>query len=209
MAIHFKAESSLEDLALQLWLAAPELLARTHNAQRLRRLTAFQYAGCKIPKAQRPLFIPPNAVALQALVDGLDAWFDRNHRGQETTKIEVYPLDGEYWFLVRHGATFTRTPKVEKQRTEIIHFRPERDDVIVYCPQRDEIRINARTKGERDLYVEQFSLHLRGRIDHFSERHTYTLEPLRTEGLEALDATDIEGIMHGNWVRFFKSAWSQ
>src|SRR2546423_288474 len=115
LSIHFKVDSTLEDIALQIWLAAPALLARTHNAQRLRRLTTFQYAGCGLPKAQRPPFRPPDAAALDALAAGLDAWFDRNHRGQETTKIEVYLLEGEYWFLVRHGATFTRTPKVERQ----------------------------------------------------------------------------------------------
>ncbi len=35
---------------------------------------------------------------------------------------------------------------------------------------------------------------MRGRVDYFSERNTYTLEALRTEGLDALDARDIEGI---------------
>ncbi len=188
-------ESSHEDIALQVWLAAPALLARTHNAQRLRRLAAFQYAGCNLPQPERPAFTPPTSVTLAALTAGLDAWFHTNHRGQETTKIEVYPMDDEYWFLIRHGDAFTRAPKVEKQRTEIIHFRPERDDVIVYSPEQDEIRINARTKGERDLYSEQFALHLRGRPDYFSARNTYTLEPLRTEGLDALDAADIEGIV--------------
>jgi len=160
----------------------------------LRRLTAFQYAGCKLPKIRRLVFSPPTPVTLEALAVGLDNWFDRNHRGQLTTRIEVYPLDGEYWFLVRHGDSFTRAPKVEQQETQIIHFRPERDDVIVYCPEQDEIRINARTKGERDLYIEQFALHLFGQADYFSERDTHTLEPLRQEGIESLDAADVEGI---------------
>ena len=195
LPLMFKPDSGREDIALQIWLAAPALLARIHNAERLRRLTAFEYAGCKLPKAQRAPFAAPDPATLEALTAGLDAWFDNNHRGQQTARIEVYPIDGEFWFLVRHGDTFTRAPKVEKQKTEIIHFRPERDDVIVYCPEHDEIRINARTKGERDLYIEQFALHLRGRADYFSDRDTYTLEPLRTEGRDALDAHDVEGIV--------------
>src|SRR6266404_2638080 len=164
----FKADFEIKALALPppelpdnaYFPALPGLLARTHNAQRLRRLTAFQYAGCKLPKARRLAFSPPTPVTLEALAVGLDNWFDRNHRGQLTTRIEVYPIDGEHWFLVRHGDSFTRAPKVEQQETQIIHFRPERDDVIVYCPEQDEIRINARTKGERDLYTEQFALHV-------------------------------------------------
>ena len=171
------------------------MLARTHNAQGLRRLTAFHYAGAKLAAQQRPPFAPPDGATIEALSAALDAWFATNHRGEQTTRIEVYPIDDEYWFLVRHGDSFTRAPKVEQQKTEIIHFRPERDDVIVYCPEHDEIRINARTKGERDLYIEQFGLHLRGSADYFSRRDTYTLEPLRTEGPDALDSSGIEGIV--------------
>src|SRR5206468_844759 len=108
--------SSAEEIALQVWLAAPALLARTHNAQRLRRLTAFQYAGSNLPKEQRPQFTPPDHRVLDALTMSLDAWFAGNHRGEQTAKIEVYSIEGEEWFLVRHGDTFTRTPKVEQQK---------------------------------------------------------------------------------------------
>ncbi|HYG34347.1 MAG TPA: hypothetical protein VEC99_06160, partial [Clostridia bacterium] len=111
-----------------------------------------------------------------------------------TVRIELYPLNGEYWFLVRHGDSFSRTPKVESRKTEILHFRPERDDVVVYSPEHDEIRINTRTKGERDLYREQFGLCLRGARDYFSKRKTYTLEPLRADGPIALDTTGLDGI---------------
>lgn len=201
-------ESSPEEITLQIWFSAPGVLARTHNAQRLRRLTAFQYASAKRSTPGHPPSSAPapfsmaepwdsdrSKRALDALTAGLDAWFARNQRGQGTTRIEVYPMDEEFWFLVRHGDTFARTPKVERQKTEILHFRPERDDVIVYCPERDELRLNARTKGERQLYLEQFGLHLRGRTDYFSEHETYTLEPLRSEGVDALDASDSGGIL--------------
>src|ERR1043166_2861725 len=192
--LNFQPGSSREDIALQVWLTAPELLASAHNAQRLRRLTAFQYAGARIPLAQPAAFKPPGPGVLKALSRGLDSWFGNNQRGEQTARVEPHFMDGEYWFLVRHGDTFTRAPKVDRQRTEVLHFRPERDDVIVYNPEHDEIRINARTKGERDLYIEQFGLHLRGSADYFSARDTYTLEPLRSEGLESLDARDIDGI---------------
>src|SRR6266404_3664642 len=98
LQLRLHPDSSPEEIALQVWLAAPALLARTH-------------------------------------------------RGKQTTRIEVYPLEDEFWFLVRHGDTYTRTPKVDQQKTEIIHFRPERDDVIVYSPARAEIGLNARPKG--------------------------------------------------------------
>src|SRR5438067_13716690 len=41
LRLAIRPDSTPEDIALQAWLAAPGLLARTHNAQGLRRLTAF------------------------------------------------------------------------------------------------------------------------------------------------------------------------
>ena len=202
-----RAESSAQEIALQVWFAAPGLLARVHNAQRLRRLTTFEYfsSGRALSASLSPTDLPtypltpppftqPAEPSFTALTASLDGWFARNQRGHETTRVEVYPLEGELWFLVRHGDVFTRAPKVEAQRTEILHFRPERDDVIVFCPEQDEIRINARTKGERELYREQFGLHLRGSADYFSRREAYTLEPLRADGALALTTHDIDGL---------------
>src|SRR5205809_262097 len=98
-----KPDSTCEDLALQLWLVAPAVLARVHNALRLRRLTAFEHAATRLPKDRRPTFDPTDKMAILALTQDLDAWFARNQRGAETTRIEVYPMDGELWFLIRHG----------------------------------------------------------------------------------------------------------
>jgi hypothetical protein len=137
---------------------------------------------------------PLDKAAIGTLTFALDRWFAINHRGSETTRIEVYPLRGEYWFLIRHGDVFIRAPKVRQQTTEILHYRPERDDVVVYSTALDEIRVNARTQGERELYIQQFGLHLRGSLDYFSHRAPYTLEPLRAQGAGALDADGLEGI---------------
>ena len=91
-------------------------------------------------------------------------------------------------------ATDLRTLAVDRHRTEIIHYRPERDDLVVYSPPHDEIRIHARTRGERELYRQQFGQLLRGQPDYFSDRLTYTLEPLREEGADALRTDGLEGI---------------
>jgi hypothetical protein len=185
------ADTSDEEAALLMWLEQPQLLARLHNQQRLSRLSAFDYYGASRPN---PAFEEVTEAMLAGLTQGLDAWFARHSRGQQAVRLEVYPVEGEYWFLIRHGDTFTRTPTVDRQRTEVMHFRPEKDDVVVYSPEQDEIRVNARTRGERELYVEEFGFWLRGRRDYFCEREPYTLEPLRTDGPDALEAGDVEGI---------------
>ncbi|HEY5911804.1 MAG TPA: hypothetical protein VJA21_14475 [Verrucomicrobiae bacterium] len=195
--------STRHDLALQVWLAAPALLARIHNQHRMRRLSVFEYFSTTLPPEGRPPFAAPGPAGLQRIAELLDPWFARHQRGHNTSRIELYllpesapPADAgrEFWFLVRHGDTFARAPKVEEQRTEIIHFRPQRDDVVVYAPEPDEIRVNSRTRGERDLYVRTFGLCLRGDEDYFRARNAYTLEPLRAAGPDALQADDIPGL---------------
>lgn len=212
----FDADSSREDMALQVWLTDPALLTRVHNRQRLRRLTTFEYFGTDRPSAERATFTRPDQGMLNELAAAMDPWFARHHRGHNTTRVELCgAMNGadavgedplEFWFLVRHGDSFARTPKVEAQQTEILHFRPERDDVIVYSPHHDEIRINTRTKGERDLYLRVFGLRLRGNEEYFCSRRTYTLEPLRSSGPESLEpggASEIEKIV----LRELEIAW--
>ncbi len=226
LRLEFVPGSTRHDLALQIWLAAPGLLARVHNQTRLRRLSAFECFGTPLPVAERPLFVPPVPATLEALKAILDPWFARHQRGTNTSRVELYitgsagalageafpagsagalagalspaPADDsallEYWFLIRHGDTYARAPKVDEQKTEIIHYRPQRDDVVVYSPRHDEIRINSRTRGERDLYGRAFGQCLRGKPDYFSARNTYTLDPLREAGEDALQSHDIQGL---------------
>jgi len=181
-----KAESTREEMVLQLWLRDRDRLSRQHNALRLVRLTAFEYAATNMSADKRPPLDAADKLAIINLTTSLDAWFARNQRGAETTRIEVYPLRGDYYYLIRHADIFTRMPKVLRQNTEFLHFHPERDDVVVISPRLDEIRVNARTRSERDLYITQFGLHLRGDANYFSERAPYTLEPLRTHGADCL-----------------------
>jgi hypothetical protein len=192
--LHLPPNYTREDFALQVWLVDPGLLARKHNEQCLRRLTAFHHFGAADRQSDAQPLIAPDPATLETLRAGIDLWFAGHGRGEATTRIELYQLDEEYWFLVRHGDSFTRTPKVENRKTGILHFRPERDDVVVYSPGHDEIRINARTKGERDLYREQFGIWLRGERDYFCQNSTYTLEPLRVDGASSLATDGLEGI---------------
>jgi len=189
-----EADSTREEIVLQLWLRDRAHLIRQHNRLRLVRLTAFEYAGAKTPSGLRPAFDPADKLALVNLTTSLDAWFARNQRGAETTRVEVYPLRGDFYYLIRHADVFTRLPKVERQNTEFMHFHPERDDVVVLSPRLDEIRVNARTRAERDLYISQFGLHLRGDAHYFSERAPYTLEPLRIIGADCLKPRNLPAI---------------
>jgi hypothetical protein len=79
-----------------------------------------------------------------------------------------------------------------------VHYRPEKDDVLVYQPQFGELRINARSKGERQLYREKLGKHLFGDEQYFPGTSKYTLEPLREFGSMSLNCVDVDGI---DWIK--------
>ena len=175
------------ELVVEVFLARPEVLSAAHDDQRLLRLTTFEYYGSKKPVNRTATFKPPTAEAGAAMAKALDEWFAEHNRGKQTARVDVHPIDGEYFFVVRHGHTFVRAAKVNEQKTEMLHFRPEKDDVVAYSPELDEIRIRAGTKGERELYRRQFGLRLFGDDEYFSQKKAYTLEPLRVAGSDSLD----------------------
>jgi hypothetical protein len=193
-----RPDSTAEDIAMQIWLLSPEALAREHNVLRFRRLASFEHAAHPNPVVARNTqhVSAPDHLTIVNLSAALDSWFAFHARGAETTRIEVFPLESELWFLIRHGDLFKRVAKVDCQGTGILHFRPQRDDVVVLSTHLNELRVNARTKAERDLYVREFGHHLCGDENYFSERQPYTLDPLRHLGRDALDADGLEGIRH-------------
>jgi hypothetical protein len=189
-----------------VFLAAPGLFAEKQSELRLCRLSSFRYFGSKQAANRGASFAPPARATLDLLTRDLDEWFPRHNRGRQTTQIEVHRMDGEFWFIVWHGDAFARTPKVEPRRMEMLHFRPAVDDVVVYCPERDELRINAGTQGERELYRQAFGTRLCGDANYFSEKKAYTLEPLRTDGADALDTDGVPGLTRVV-LREYEVAW--
>jgi hypothetical protein len=178
------------ELALEVFLAKPKLLEAAHREQRLVRMTSFEYFGSKTPSDRRATFTPPTAEQLDAVGKDLDEWFAAHSRGKGTVRLGMHLIDGEYFFIIRHGDTLSRTPTVNEQKTEVLRFRPEIDGVAVYSPEFDEIRIRRTgTKGERELYRKRFGLLLFGEENWFSRRQAYGLESLRKDGPDALDVS--------------------
>lgn len=131
---------------------------------------------------------------MELLIRELDRWYAANDRGDETAVIERFDFNSEQWYLIRHGDSLVRSSKVDKRKTEILHYRPAKDDVVVYSPERDDLRINARTKGEKELYRVMFGCYLTRYGGYFREAKTYTLEPLRLLQKESLECGDIPGL---------------
>lgn len=187
-------KTTREEVAVRLWLEAPALVAKKCNELKLRRLSSFAYFEKEPnPFAWRPVSAGSRG-RMDVLIQTLDGWCASNDRGHETVVVDKYELFGEEWYLIRHGDIYAREAKVEKRKMEVLHFRPAKDDVVVYVPRRDELRINAKTKGERNLYRMAFGYYLHGYENYFCEAATYSLEPLRKLGEAALECDDVEGV---------------
>ncbi len=179
------------DVAVQVWLSAPEYLERKHAEQSVEHTRSFEYFQSNV--ATPPRIKRPTAAVQRALEKSLDDWFEEKKRGRGA-KVITFPKGDEVWFLVRHGDLLKREGKYEHGESSTFVYRPEKYDVLVYNQQLGELRIHADTKGEKSLYRAKFGLHLFGREDFFPGQAKYTLKPLIALGKDSLTCGDIEGI---------------
>lgn len=183
------------DVAVRVWLRDRDLLERKHAEQYLTRPRSFEYYQTGVSPI--PAFRPPARERLAVLERDLDDWFEAKKRGRGC-RVFVFPKADGVWFLVRHGEPYKREGSLEGGQSSHVFYRPEKHDVLVYDPAIGELRINARTKGEKQLYREKLGLHLFGDEEFFPNEGKYTLEPLRGDGAESLVCLDVEGI---DWVK--------
>jgi hypothetical protein len=206
-AFEFRDDATTAEKAMHAWLTNPEQFAEIFNELRLTRLASYDYYSAKTPMDQTEMFAPPSAQAIELMTADMEAAFRAKNRGQRTCHIEVHWMDGEYWLRIQHGDTYTRVATLANGGImSVLHFRPAKDDVVVLALHRDEIRIHAGTKWEKDLYRETVGHRLFGDPNYFSERKIYTLDPLRTEGADALDVSDLPGVSK-IVLRKFELAW--
>lgn len=183
------------DVAVQVFLQCRELLERKHAEQYLMRPRSFEHFQTTAKKP--PKLKSPTDKTLQSLEHDLDDWFEKKHRGRGS-RVFCWPRDDGVWFLVRHGEPYKREGSLENGESSSVLYRPEKHDVVVYDPTIGEIRINARSKGEKELYRTKFGLHLFSDEDFFPGKSKYTLEPLRADGKASLVCTDMDGM---EWVK--------
>lgn len=183
------------DLAIQVWMQDRDLVERLHAEQFLFRPRSFEYF--KTDNGSVPNFEEPPTETIRALEADLDEWFAKKRRGKHS-KVYVFPKEDYTWFLVRHGKPYARESVIEAGESASQYFRPEKFDVIVYNPALGEIRMNAETKGEKELYRTKFGQHFFGGSDFFNGKSKFTLDPLREVGEDSLLCDDIDGM---DWVR--------
>jgi len=179
------------DLAVQVWLQEPALLERLYAEQFLFHPRSFEYF--RTTSYPIPPFKEPDSETIRVLEQALEEWFVKKRRGR-TSSVFVFVKPDFVWFLVRHGGPFTREAATREGKSTSVCYRPEKYDVLVYNPENGEIRMNARSKGEKQLYREKFGLHLFGDAHYFDGESKFSLEPLRLDGTESLVCSDVDGI---------------
>lgn len=188
-AVERRAETTHAEFAARVLLAQPELFALKQEEVRITGLSSFEYYGSANPEDRSATFTPPDAETLQRIRTGIDSWLALHRDPDErVTGIEVFPHHSEWVFLIRRGDACKRVPMVEGERVMIRQFRPARDVVVAYSPERDELRLHGRSVRELQMLRELFGWRLFGDLRRFSTRRQFTLEPLRTDGADALIA---------------------
>jgi len=175
------------DVAVQVWLKDRELLERIHAEQFLQNARSFRSFGTAVTPV--PAHRDPMA-AVPHLKNDLDDYFEMKKRGRHT-KVFPYVRDGCVMFLLRHGDPFKRGSAIDDKGESVgVYYWPEKFDVLVLDPTEGELRINTRNKGEWNEYRKVFGRHLYGDDNFFSVGETYTLEPLRAIGEDAIAPID-------------------
>jgi hypothetical protein len=179
------------EVAVRTWLLKPALIEEINAEHELARPKAFlSFLTDREPAP--PLAVPTEATR-RAWEKRMDEWFEKKKRGGGC-RVFIYPREGECWFLVRHGEPCRREGSLEQGKPGSVFYRPQQHDVLIYNSEVGELRIHAGTQGERELYRKTFGLFVFEDENFLPGDGKYTLQPLITDGVKALNCLDVEGI---------------
>jgi hypothetical protein len=189
--INTDGEVTALDLATQIWLRNPEALERKEHEEFFQKRKSFESFRAANP--EKVLAIKDLPTDLTELEAALDAYFQSKKRGVGCRVIRK-DSPGEVRFLVEHGQPCKREPSRKGSRSTSTFFRPEKTDVVIYDAVHNELRINASAFTDVRQYRALFGRYLFGGEDRFVFAEKYTLAPLQTEDLAALNCQDIDGL---------------
>lgn len=179
------------EVAMQLWLARPDVFDTEYDAQKLQSLRTFTHFLSEEPGPKE--FKKPTTKQLAGMANKLKPWFKRYGRGEDVW-ITDSEIDGEWWFIIDHGERISRTGRIEKGQRQVFRYRPDKDDVLVYNPETNAIRACAGTIGVKRQFRDTFGETFFDSKDYFAKEEVYRFEPLYEDPDKVLDCEDVEGI---------------
>jgi hypothetical protein len=193
-------DACLADLALTLWLRAPDKARHLYIHRVQLRTRAFEtHAAGTFRKTAA--MQPVSEALLNQLRQGIELFFIKHHRPAGCL-IFHYERGQAHWFIIRHGDRFRRVPTLTSDgRGETAGYYPEVFDVVVVDPVSEQIHIHADGVRTTRMYGAHFGFALYGRENHFEDCVRFNLDPLRELGRGALVCADVPGI---SWVRLIE-----
>jgi hypothetical protein len=191
------------DVALQVWLVSPELLARKHAESQVSQPRTFlSFYGTDPEMAN---FVIPSESNIKELEEDLDSWFSKHRRGIGS-KLFLFDDGVIVRMMIRHGMPVKREGSVKDDgHSSSILYRPEKYDILVYDRTMDGISIHTGTKGELELYIQKIGQYFLNDPDHFPFTEKYRLDPLRDNGVASLVCNDIPGLECVTLLAIFNS----
>lgn len=192
LEIEHDPRTTTADVAIQMWLAAPDML-REHHAETIafRQKNFLYYGGAHGEKRTFPTVDKELRLRIQA---ELDDWFEE-HKRARGCHIFLFPHGKKVWILIRHGLSMRREPSQQEDgKSSIEFYRPQQHDVLIYDTSSDELGVHANTKGEVKLYLACFGRLVFGDAEYFPPADKFSLDPLIDDGATSLLCEDVEGL---------------
>ena len=193
-------QTTAADVAIQMWLAAPDAL-RIHHAEAiaLRQKSFLYYGGARDTKRA----FPEVGDELRSRIEAaLDDWFEEHRRGRGC-RVFLFPHGDRVWIVIRHGELMRREASQREDGSSTTEFyRPQKHDVLIYDMASDEMGVHAGTRGESRLYLLVLGGLLFGDEDYFPPSDKFTLDPLIEDGVGSLVCEDIDGLEDVRLVEF-------
>jgi hypothetical protein len=184
-------EAPQQDLAVQTYLAHPDLFRASHSRLQLsRRTTIADFYGAG---ATRPL---PRQLErqLKTLKRRLQSAFLARRRSGFCRLLLDKP-NGELVLIVAHGRLPQRGALIRSQRRrEVRTYVIEAHDVIIYDHAMDRLSIDAKSPDDVDLYRAVMGYLVALDDDYFHPFPIYSADPFRERGAAALDVVGITNL---------------
>jgi len=178
------------DLALEVWLLAPDLLRRQHAEHViLRRRSRHSY----LPESGASRIRPSDLTsAIATISERVSDWYRSKGRGDGAAVIPFEDAD-ELRLVIQHGGPYERRGRMLDGRPSTVHFRPLEFASATLNWSRCELSLNSQLKGGPDFLRRLIGECIFGQPGFFADESRYSLQPLRS-GPSSLRWSGISGI---------------
>ncbi len=161
------------DLALLIWMNAPDLLRRANCERIVHRFQSFYCFMNRMLEA--PLFEMPAEAVLKRIEEHTDQ-FNRNRQRCGGAAVWMYEFGNEVAFLIRFGGSLKRDEVMDNDQCRPDIRRPVGYDLVVYNIETGELRIRADLVSERRFYCRLFSEQLFADPEFFEHEEIFNLD---------------------------------